>query len=453
MGLSIVILAAGEGKRMFSQIPKILHPIAGIPMLEWVVKTAMQLDHEALYVISGHGATGVEAALADYPITWVQQKQQLGTGHALSQVMPLLTEQGQVLILFGDVPLISQNTLQRLCEMTPVDSVGLLLAEFPDPSGFGRVIRDSNQQIIKIIEHKDATEQQRKIREIFTGMMLAPAKQLQQWLPVLGNDNAQGEYYLTDIVAMAVKQNTHVTSILVEDEFEARGVNDRNQLVQLERIYQSKVAKTFLLSGTTIIDPDRFDLRGELKVGIDVTIDINVVLEGTVSIGQGSTIGPNCIIKNSTIGEGVMINANSIIEDSEIGDDCIVGPNARLRPATVLDNQVHIGNFVEVKKSTIGQGTKINHLSYIGDAIIGKEVNVGAGTITCNYDGVEKHQTVIEDNVFIGSDTQLIAPVTVGAGAIIGAGATIRKNVCPGEMTINDTHQVTLKDGKKRTQK
>ncbi|MEE9451630.1 MAG: bifunctional UDP-N-acetylglucosamine diphosphorylase/glucosamine-1-phosphate N-acetyltransferase GlmU [Gammaproteobacteria bacterium] len=444
--LEIVILAAGLGKRMYSCLPKVLYPIGGVPMIVRVVDTAEQLQPQAIHIVHNSNGDQLKEKLNRRNVSWVPQADQLGSAHALLQALPSIADDHQVLILFADVPLISVTTLHNLSQATKRDDLGVLLAEFSNPHGLGRVIRDSDEQITAIVEEKDATDTQRAIKERFTGIMLASAQQLKQWLPTIGNRNAQGEYYLTEVVGLAAAEKNKIIGVRAACPQEVQGVNDRVQLIALERAYQRRAAHQLLLAGVTIIDPDRFDLRGELNCAQDVTIDINVIIEGQVSLGENTTIGANCIVRNSKIGCNVTIKAKSIIEDAEIAEGCIIGPYARLRPQTQLAQNVHIGNYVEIKKSKIGAGTKINHLSYIGDAIIGEAVNIGAGTITCNYDGVHKHQTIIEDGVFIGSDTQLIAPVTVGAGATIGAGATVRKNAPAGKLTLNETCQTTIED-------
>lgn len=446
MSLEIIILAAGLGKRMRSNLPKVLHCLGGVSMLSRVVATARALQPHAIHIVYGNAGEQLQAALSGFEGNWIKQEQQSGTGHAVAQALPQLAADSRALILFADVPLITAQTLQTLCDTTPSDAVGLLLADFADPKGLGRVLRQADGQITAIVEDKDASESQRKIKEIFSGMMLAPTAKLKQWLSDVGNDNGQGEYYLTDIVALAVAQGCSVVGIQTACPRQVQGVNDRAQLSALERDYQRRLARKLQLSGVTIMDPNRFDVRGELSCAQDVSIDINVIIAGQVTIGENTTIGPNCTIRDARIGKNVTIKANSVIEGVVIGDDCIVGPFARIRPETELAARVHVGNFVEIKKSTIDTGTKINHLSYIGDASIGKAVNIGAGTITCNYDGVNKHRTIIEDGVFIGSDTQLIAPVTVGANATIGAGATIRKDAPADKLTVNDTRQKTIVD-------
>ncbi|MBS0359174.1 MAG: bifunctional UDP-N-acetylglucosamine diphosphorylase/glucosamine-1-phosphate N-acetyltransferase GlmU [Proteobacteria bacterium] len=450
--LQVVILAAGEGKRMYSTLPKVLHPFLGKPILAQVIQTASQLNPEKIHVICGHAQEKIRAAFPQGSLHWIEQTQQLGTGHAVAQALPFLKDDEQVLVLAGDVPLISRESLEQLIEKTSAQELGLILAEFSDPSGLGRVIRDKKNNIISITEDRDCDESQKKIREIYSGILLAPAKLLKEWLPKLSNSNSQKEYYLTEIISFAVKSGVSICSITVKDEYEVYGINDRYQLITLERYAQTRKAEQLLRAGVVIRDPARFDLRGDLTIGKDVVIDVNVIFEGQVSIGNHCQIGSNVVIRNTKIGDNVTIKENCVIEEATIGSHSIVGPFARVRPETHLAESVHIGNFVEIKKSTIAEGSKVNHLSYVGDAIIGKHVNVGAGTITCNYDGVNKYQTIIEDDVFIGSDTQLIAPVKVGKGATIGAGATICKDAPADQLTISARQQKSI-PGWKRPEK
>jgi len=440
MSLNIIILAAGQGKRMCSKLPKVLHTLAGKPLLQRVVETAAQLHPTAIYVVYGHQGEQVRTACQKLPVQWVEQTAQLGTGHAVAQVLPLLNDCDQALILVGDTPLITAETLQKLIAATPANTVGLVTAILANPTGLGRVLRNADQKILGIVEEKDASETQRQIKEINTGIILAPVQHLRRWLAQVKNNNAQGEYYLPDIISMAVQEGISITTFTATSSYEVQGINDRAQLAELERYHQRNVAQQLMLKGVTLLDPQRFDLRGDLEIAADVTIDVNVIIEGKVSIGANSYIGPHSVLRNVIIGDNVTINSHCVMEDSEIGAGCIVGPFARLRPGAQLAAGAHIGNFVEVKKSSIGAGSKINHLSYIGDATIGQDVNIGAGTITCNYDGVNKHQTIIGDNVHIGSDTQLIAPVSVGAGATVAAGSTVAKDVPAGALTL--THKL-----------
>ena len=453
MNLSVIILAAGQGTRMRSRLPKVLHAIGGQPMLAHVIATARMLEPSAVHIVYGHGGAKVRAALQDLPVTWVEQTQQLGTGHAVAQALPQIPNDAVVLVLYGDVPLTRADTLQRLLAAAEGGALGLLTAHLDDPSGYGRIIRDAQGDVIAIVEHKDASDEQRRINEINTGMLAVNASRLRQWVAVLDNKNSQGEFYLTDIIAMAVRDGVAVQAVHPAAISEIMGINNRAQLAELERIYQRQSVEQLMLQGVTLRDPARFDVRGDLSVGRDVVIDVNVVCEGNVTIGNDVVIGPNCYLREVSIADGVIIHANSVIEEAMVGAGSRIGPFARIRPGTVLADDVHIGNFVEVKKSAIGMGSKVNHLSYIGDTTIGKRVNVGAGTITCNYDGANKFQTVIEDDAFIGSDTQLIAPVTVGAGATIGAGSTISKDAPAGELTLSRTPQQTRKGWKRPVKK
>ncbi len=428
MSLNIVILAAGQGKRMHSKLPKVLHHLAGKPLLAHIVNTAQQLNPAKIFIIYGHGGEQVQAQLGDLPVQWIEQTQQLGTGHALKQAMSFIQNDARVLVLFGDVPLISAKTLQELLAITPNNAVGVLTAQMPNPAGLGRIIRNAKGEMIAVVEDKDTTAQQKEIKEINTGILTASASDLKRWLPALNNNNAQKEYYYPEVITLAVAEKMPVYTTQLTEIEEGQGVNDRIQLAQLERYYQRQQANKLMLAGVTLLDPTRFDLRGEAQIASDVTIDINVILAGKVIIGANTYIGPNTLLRNVTIGQNVIIKANSTIEDAVIDDACEIGPFARIRPGTKLKNNVHIGNFVEIKESEIDEGSKINHLSYIGDTIIGKKVNIGAGTITCNYDGVNKHQTIIGDNAFIGSNSSLIAPLTIGENSTVGAGSTIRRD-------------------------
>ena len=441
--LTVVILAAGQGTRMKSDLPKVLHTIGGRPMLARVIDSARSLDPQAIHVVYGHGGERVREQLSDLPVSWIRQSQQLGTGHAVNQAMAEIADSQTVLVLYGDVPLISPETLSRLLAAAKGNSLGLLTAELPDPTGYGRIVRDAAGKVRSIVEQKDAAPEQLAISEINTGMLAVNAGQLRRWLDSIDNRNSQGEYYLTDIVALAVEEGTDVNAISTPDLAEIEGVNNRIQLAELERVFQQRQANHLMLQGVTLRDPARFDLRGSLKVGRDVEIDIGVLIEGEVEFGDRCYIGPNCILKDVVLGSDVRIEANSVLESSSIGNHCLIGPFARLRPECRLADGVKVGNFVEVKKSTVDKGSKINHLTYVGDTRMGANVNVGAGTITCNYDGANKHLTVIGDDVFIGSDTQLIAPVTIGAGATIGAGSTITRDAPAGELTLSRGEQKT----------
>lgn len=450
--LQVVILAAGHGTRMRSALPKVLHPLGGIPILQHVIKTAAALQAKT-HVIYGYGGEEVKAQLSHLEVNWIEQKHQQGTGHAVLQAMPFIAEDSQVLVLVGDIPLISLTTLQSLLSTIPEGAMGLVTANLDDPTGFGRILRDKQGRVTGIIEEKDATAMERAITEINTGIIAAPARYLNEWLPALTNNNAQKEYYLTDIISMAVTDKVPIITVSPEHREEVCGINDRSQLALLERYLQQRLTREYMLKGVTFMDPMRFDLRGNLEVGQDVVIDVNVVLEGQIFIGSNSTIGPNCVLRNAKIGNNVTIKDFSLLEDAEVADGCIIGPYARLRPGARLAKDVHIGNFVEVKNSDIGEHSKVNHLSYIGDTTIGREVNVGAGTITCNYDGVNKHRTVIEDYAFIGSDTQLVAPVTVGRGATIGAGSTITANAPEDALTISRARQQTIEGWRRPVKK
>ena len=445
MSLHIVILAAGQGKRMHSATSKVLHKLGGKPMLARVVDAARGLNPEGIHVIFGHGGEQLRSALPDLPVNWVFQAEQLGTGHAVMQALSHIPSTSQVLVLSADVPLIQIDTLQMLierCKSAP--SLGLLVASLADPTGLGRIARNDQGDIYAIVEEKDATPSQRKIKEIYSGICCAAAADLKRWLPALSCDNAQGEYYLTEIIAMAVTDQLPVVSLQASDCMEIQGVNNRAQLQQLERIWQARMATQLMMSGVTLADASRIDIRGELHCGTDVFIDVNNVFVGHVMIGDGCTIGPNCVLTNVTLGAHCDILPNSVLDNCSIDEHCHIGPFARLRPGTALAAGCKIGNFVETKNAVFGPGSKASHLSYLGDVTIGKQVNIGAGTITCNYDGVNKHKTVIEDGAFIGSDTQLVAPVTVGENATIGAGSTIRKNAPPGELTLSESKQKTI---------
>lgn len=430
---------------MRSDLPKVLHTIGGKPMLQHVYERALELSPSTVAIVYGHGAEQVLGRFSDWSAVWVEQALQLGTGHAVQQALAYLQDDALVLVLYGDVPLLRRETLERLVSIVGENALGLLTAVVNDPTGYGRIVRDSQGWVVRIVEEKDASAAEKKIREVNTGILAAPACRLKAWLERLDNDNAQREYYLTDIVAMAVADGVAVETLCVADEDEVAGVNSKRQLAELERVYQRRQADALLAQGVTLRDPARFDLRGKIEaIGRDVEIDVNVLLEGSIYIGNRVRIGPNVILRDVVIGDDVEILANSLIERARIGAHCRIGPFARIRPETVLAEEVHIGNFVEVKQSSIGKGSKVNHLSYIGDSEIGAGVNVGAGTITCNYDGVNKHKTIIEDGAFIGSDTQLVAPVRVGRDATIGAGSTITEDAPPGKLTLSRCRQVTI---------
>jgi len=441
--LTVIVLAAGQGKRMYSDLPKVLHPLGGKPLLAHVVAAALELDPSRLLVVYGHGGPAVPDALASLPVEWVEQREQLGTGHAVAQAIGTVEDADTVLVLYGDVPLIGVQTLSGLLSLARPETLALLTVDLEDPTGYGRVLRDSDGRVVRIVEQKDATAEHLRVRESNTGILAAPAGRLRGWLGALRNHNAQGEYYLTDVIEMAVAQGLAVHTVRPATALEVLGVNDRAQLATLERAYQRAQAERLMLAGVTLADPARLDLRGEVVTGRDVFIDVNVVIEGRVSIGDGARVGPNTYLRDAVLGPGVEVLPNCVIEGATVGAGCRVGPFSRLRPETTLAERVHIGNFVEIKKSAVGDGSKVNHLSYVGDSDIGRNVNVGAGTITCNYDGASKHKTVIGDGAFIGSDTQLVAPVTVGAGATIGAGSTITRDAPPGELTLSRVPQTT----------
>lgn len=459
--MNIVILAAGRGTRMRSELPKVLHPIGGLPMLGHVLNAALALKPESVVVVVGHGADEVRATLAPLvndskiPIHWVSQNPQLGTGHAVAQGINFLTAQ-TTLVLYGDVPLITPTTLSRLIRAGQASQgMALLTAQVADPTGYGRIVRESGNatgMIKAIIEEKDAPSEIRSIGEINTGILLAPSSSLIRWLSTLENNNTQGEFYLTDIVEMAYKEGLAIASAQPDDLHEVLGVNSQFQRAQLERHYQLRLGQTLMDSGVRIIDPSRLDIRGTLLCDQDVSIDIDCIFEGEVTIESGATIGPYCVIRNTRIGSGTRIEAFSHIDGADIGPHATVGPYARLRPGTSLGEGAHVGNFVEIKNSQLGARSKANHLSYLGDATIGNRVNIGAGTITCNYDGAEKHRTIIEDDAFIGSDTQLVAPVTVGRSATLGAGTTLTHDAPADELTLSRSQQVTIK-GYKRPHK
>ncbi|MFT6220744.1 MAG: bifunctional UDP-N-acetylglucosamine pyrophosphorylase/glucosamine-1-phosphate N-acetyltransferase [Candidatus Endobugula sp.] len=450
--LTTVILAAGKGTRMKSSLPKVLHPIASKSLVEHVIDTAKKLSDKSINLVVGHGADEVKQHISTTEnINFIVQEQQLGTGHAVQQALPYLDDDSIVLILYGDVPLIKEKTLRRLISVVDEKSLGLLTVTLKDSNGYGRIVRNDMDQVIAIVEQKDASENELLIKEINTGVMAVNASHLKEWLPQLSNKNAQGEYYLTDIIALAKSQNISINTQQPAHEWEVLGVNDRRQQAELERIYQSTLAENLLLEGVTLIDPSRFDCRGELTVGNDVIIDINCIFKGNVSIGDNVKIGANCIIENTSIASGTEIKDHCILEGATLQENCIVGPFARLRPETVLAEQVKIGNFVETKKVNISKRSKVNHLSYVGDATLGEDVNIGAGTITCNYDGVNKHQTIIEDNVFVGSNSALVAPLTIESGSTIGAGSTISRLVEKETLALTRAPQKTYREWSRPT--
>lgn len=451
--LDIVILAAGQGSRMKSSLPKVLHTIGGKPMLQHVIDAASVMGDNQVHVVIGHGAEKVEAELTGQGVKFALQAEQLGTGHAVAQAMPQVANDGVVLVLYGDVPLTRTETMADLVKIAEQGDFGLLTVNLDNPTGYGRIVRDDASNVVAIVEQKDANPEQLAISEVNTGILAVPAALLNQWIPELSSNNAQGEYYLTDIIAMAATQGIRIQAIQPQTEQEVQGVNNRMQQAELERWYQLRQAEALMLEGVTLADPARIDIRGEVTVGHDVAIDINVILEGQVSIGDNVTIEANCIIKDSVIGSGSYIKANSMLEKAELAGNCEIGPFARLRPGSKLANKAKIGNFVETKKANIGEGSKVNHLTYIGDAEIGAVVNVGAGTITCNYDGVNKSKTEIGDGAFIGSNSSLVAPVKVGAGATVGAGSTITKDIEADQLAVTRAKQVNLKSWQRPVKK
>jgi bifunctional UDP-N-acetylglucosamine pyrophosphorylase/glucosamine-1-phosphate N-acetyltransferase len=449
--LNIVILAAGKGTRMYSDKPKVLHALAGKPLVQHVLDCAVALKPQQVCVVYGHGGEAVPQAMQQYDARFVIQEPQLGTGHAVQQAMPQLGDEGGTLVLYGDVPLIQHSTLHQMQQAG--DGLVLLTVNLSNPTGYGRIVRDAQGDVQAIVEEKDATPEQREIREVNTGILLAPTKMLRGWLAKLQNNNSQGEYYLTDIVSMAVEQGVAVHTVQPSQEWEIHGINSKSQLVVLERTWQLVEASRLLVQGVTLADATRIDVRGKLGCGRDVEIDVGCIFEGEVSLGDNVRVGAYSVIRDSRIAAGTVIAPYSHIDRSEVGADCHIGPYARLRPGTILGDEVHIGNFVEIKNSQIAAHSKANHLSYIGDSTVGSRVNIGAGTITCNYDGANKHRTVIEDDVSIGSDTQLVAPVTVGRGATIAAGTTVWKDAPAGELTMNDKTQTTRPGWKRPVRK
>ncbi len=441
--MNIVILAAGVGKRMRSALPKVLHPLAGRPLLSHVIDTARMLHPSRIVVVVGHGAEVVQNAVAAPDVRFALQTEQLGTGHAVRQALPLLDPAEPTLVLYGDVPLTKASTLKRLVDAAVDGCYGVLTVTLDDPHGYGRIVRDSAGSVVRIVEQKDASPEELRIAEINTGIVVAPTGQLAMWLGSLKNDNAQGEFYLTDVVERAIEAGFEIVTAQPDEEWETLGVNSKAQLAELERIHQRNLAESLLQAGVTLADPARLDIRGTLTCGRDVSIDINCLFEGAVTLADDVTIGAHCVLRNATIGAGTRIEPFTHIDGATVGAQAVLGPYARLRPGAALADEVHIGNFVEVKNAAIGPGSKANHLTYIGDADVGARVNVGAGTITCNYDGANKHRTVIEDDVFVGSDTQLVAPVRVGRGVTIAAGTTVWKDVPEGTLVLNEKTQKT----------
>lgn len=450
--MSVVVLAAGKGTRMYSDLPKVLHTLAGKLMVQHVIDAANNLGAQRVHLVYGHGGDLLKNTLSDSSLNWVLQAEQLGTGHAMQQAAPFFADDEDILMLYGDVPLISVESLQRLRDAKPQGGIGLLTVKLADPTGYGRIARE-NGKVVGIVEHKDATEEQRKIDEINTGILVANGADLKRWLAKLDNNNAQGEFYITDIIALAHHEGREITAVHPDRLSEVEGVNNRLQLSRLERVYQSEQAEKLLLAGVMLRDPSRFDLRGELTHGRDVEIDTNVIVEGKVTLGHRVKIGTGCVIKNSVIGDDCEISPYTVVEDANLAAACTIGPFARLRPGAELAEGAHVGNFVEMKKARLGKGSKAGHLSYLGDAEIGDNVNIGAGTITCNYDGANKFKTIIGDDVFVGSDSQLVAPVTVARGATIGAGTTVTRNVGENELVISRVKQTHIQDWKRPVKK
>lgn len=453
MSLEVVILAAGKGTRMRSKLPKVLHPLAGKPMVQRAIEAAADTGAEKIHVVIGHGADDVKARIDHPMVSWALQEEQKGTGHAVAQAMPQVADDATVLVTYGDVPLVASETLRRVVDACDDNTLVLLTAILDDPTGYGRIVRNDAGEVQAIVEQKDASEEQLAIQEVNTGMLALKASYLKQWLPLLSSDNAQGEYYLTDLTGMAVENGLKVAVEHPDHLWEVDGVNNRLQLNQLERRFQAVQAEQLMLGGATLADAARVDVRGNLEIGEDISIDVNCVFEGNVTIGDDVVIGPNCYIKDSTIGAGTVIKANSVLEEAVLGEGCDVGPFARLRPGTVLSESAKVGNFVETKKAHIGKGSKVNHLSYIGDSEIGEKVNVGAGTITCNYDGVNKSKTVMGDGVFIGSNSSLVAPVNIGENATVGAGSVITGDVGAEELAVARGKQRNISGWKRPTKK
>ena len=438
--LSVVILAAGKGTRMYSDLPKVLHPIAGKPMVKHVIDTAKQLGAHNIHLVYGHGGDLMQQRLANEPVNWVLQTEQLGTGHAMQQAAPFFADDENILMLYGDAPIITKATLEKLIAAKPDKGIALLTVVLDNPTGYGRILRE-NGNVVGIVEQKDANTEQLKIQEVNTGVMVSDGASFKKWLTQLDNNNAQGEYYMTDVIALANRDGCQVTAVQAADLMEVEGANNRLQLTALEQYFQQKQARELLLAGVMLLDPNSFKLRGELTHGKDVEIDMNVILKGKVRLGNRVKIGAGCVITNCDIGDDVEIKPYSVLEDASVGANAAIGPFSRLRPGAELAENTHVGNFVEIKKAQIGKGSKVNHLTYVGDAEIGKDCNIGAGVITCNYDGANKFKTIIGDNVFIGSDSQLVAPVTIESGATIGAGSTIRDDVRHDELVTTRVPQ------------
>ncbi len=451
--LTTVILAAGKGTRMKSDLPKVLHPLAGKPMISHVLASADQLSPERTCVVYGHGGEALPQSIDRSDLVWVLQEPQLGTGHAVQQAVPHLDMAGVCLILYGDVPLIRAETLHEMVLIARQGAIALLTVKLAEPAGYGRIVRGAGGRVERIVEHKDASAEELAIQEVNTGILCLPAAKLAGWLARLSNDNAQGEYYLTDVIGMAAAEGERILPCHPASEWEVMGVNSRAQLAELERRHQRNVAEALMTAGVTLIDPARLDVRGRLDCGRDVLIDANCIFEGHVVLGDRTVVGANCVVKDVEIGAGVVIKPFCHIDGARIGANAIIGPYARIRPGTELADEAHVGNFVELKNAQVGFNSKINHLSYVGDATVGRKVNIGAGTITCNYDGANKHRTVIEDDAFIGSDTQLVAPVTVGKGATLGAGTTLTKDAPAGELTLSRAKQLTIPGWKRPVKK
>ncbi len=450
--LDVVILAAGQGTRMKSNLPKVLHPLAARPLLGHVIDTARALNPKKIIVVYGHGGEQVKAAFRDEDLLWIEQAEQLGTGHALEQAMPEIADEDTLLVLYGDVPMLRAETLAELIRQGE-ETFGLLTVHLDDPAGYGRIVRDSHAAVVRIVEEKDADAETRRITEINTGILCTGAAKMRQWLSRLENNNKQGEFYLTDTIEMAVKDGIPVQTSHPDSPAEVAGINSREQLAELEREYQRLQALQLMQNGVSLLDPRRIDIRGSVETGQDVTLDVNVVLSGKVVLGDNVVIGPGCVIIDSEIGDNVEIKPMSVIEQAKIASGAQIGPFARIRPGTELASNTRVGNFVEIKNSRVGEGSKVNHLSYVGDTTMGEGVNIGAGTITCNYDGANKHRTIIGDRAFIGSDTQLVAPVEVGADATIGAGSTITRDAPAGELTLSRGKQKTIKNWERPVKK
>ncbi|KZN40333.1 bifunctional N-acetylglucosamine-1-phosphate uridyltransferase/glucosamine-1-phosphate acetyltransferase [Pseudoalteromonas luteoviolacea CPMOR-2] len=452
MALNTVILAAGKGTRMRSNLPKVLHPVAGKPMVQHVIDNAVAMGAKATNLVYGHGGELLKEHLSHNAVNWVLQEEQLGTGHAVAVAKEHIADDDTVLVLYGDVPLTKRSTLERLLAATPEEGLAILTVTLENPTGYGRMLRE-NGKLVGIIEQKDASAEQLKIQEINTGIMAANGGLLKKWLGQLSNNNAQGEYYLTDIVAMAHAEGVEISSAQPDDAMEVEGANNRVQLAALERAYQARQAHELMINGASLADPARIDVRGEVITGQDVEIDVNVIFEGKVTIGNNVRIGPNCVLKDCTIGDGAVIKANSIIEEAQVKALCTVGPFARLRPGALLEENAHVGNFVEMKKSRLGSGSKANHFTYLGDTTVGEKVNIGAGTITCNYDGVNKSQTIIGDGAFIGSNSSLVAPVTVGAQATVAAGSVVTSAVGDEQLAVARSKQRNISGWQRPTKK